>query len=63
MFCKKRHYKNPACFGPYSMTIFRGRPSFLVHLLTFSCLFRHLFFLGMWPYTIYLDVSGVQVWS
>jgi hypothetical protein len=46
MFCKKRHYKNPTCFGHYSMTIFRGRPSFLVHLLPFSCLLRHLSFFG-----------------
>jgi hypothetical protein len=46
MFCKKRHYKNSTCFGPYSMTIFRGRPSFLVHLLPFSCLLRHLSFFG-----------------
>jgi hypothetical protein len=30
MFCKKCHYNNPTCFGPYSMTIFRGHPSFLV---------------------------------
>jgi hypothetical protein len=59
MFCKKRNYKNPTCFGPYSMTIFRGLPSFLVDLLPFSCLLRHLSFLGMWPYAIYLYVSGV----
>jgi hypothetical protein len=42
MFCKRLHYKNPTCFGHYSMTIFRGRPSFLVHLLPFSCLFLHI---------------------
>jgi hypothetical protein len=29
--------KNPTCFGPYSRTIFRGRPSLLVHLPRFSC--------------------------
>jgi hypothetical protein len=63
MFCKKRHYKNPTCFGPYSMTIFRGRPSFLVHLLPFSCLLRHLYFLGMWPYAIYLYVCPVYLLS
>jgi hypothetical protein len=58
-----RHYKSPTCFGPYSMTIFRSRPSFLVHLLTFSCLLCHLSYLSMWPYAIYLYVSGVTVWS
>jgi hypothetical protein len=46
MFCKKHNYKNPTCFGPYFMTIFRSDPSFLVHLLTFSCLLRHLSFFG-----------------
>jgi hypothetical protein len=56
MFCKNRHYKNPTCFGPYAMTIFRGRLSFLVHLLPFNCMLRHLSFLGMWPYAIYLYV-------
>jgi hypothetical protein len=61
MFCKKRHYKNPTCFGPYSMTIFRGRPSFLVHLPLFRCLLRHLSFLGMWPYAIYLYVCPVYL--
>jgi hypothetical protein len=61
MFCKKRHYKNPICFGPYSRTIFRGRPSFLVHLLPFSCLLRHLSFLGMWPYAFYLYVYPVYL--
>src|SRR5215470_5990013 len=61
MFCKKRHHKNPTCFGPYSMTIFRGRPSFLVHLLPFSCLLRHLSFLDMWPYAIYLYVCPVYL--
>jgi hypothetical protein len=61
MFCKKRHYKNPTCFSPYSMTIFRGRPSFLVHLLPFSSLLRHLSFLGMWPYAIYLYVCLVYL--
>jgi hypothetical protein len=40
---------------------FRGRPSFLVHLLPFSCLLRHLSFFGMWPYALYLYVSGVAV--
>jgi hypothetical protein len=61
MFCKKRHYKNPTCFGHYSMTIFRGRPFLLVHLLPFSCLLRHLSFLGMWPYAIYLYVCPVYL--
>jgi hypothetical protein len=61
MFCEKRHYKNPTCFGPYSMTIFRGRPSFLVHLLPFSCLLRHLSFSGKWPYAIYLYVCPVYI--
>jgi hypothetical protein len=59
MFCKKCHYKNPTCFGPYSMTIFKGRPLFLVHLLPFSSLLRHLSFLGMWLYAIYLSVCLV----
>jgi hypothetical protein len=61
MFCKKRQYKNPICFDPYSMTIFRGRPSFLEHLLPFSCLLRHLSVLGMWPYAIYLYVYPVYL--
>jgi hypothetical protein len=61
MFCKRRHYKNPTCFGHYSMTIFRVRPSFLVHLLPSSCLLRHLSFLGLWPYALYLYVSGVPI--
>jgi hypothetical protein len=56
MFCKKRHYKNPTCFGPCSMTIFWGRPSFLVHLLPFSCLLRHLSFCHL-----FVCVSGVPV--
>jgi hypothetical protein len=43
------------------MTIFRGRPSFLVHLLPFSCLLCHLSFLGMWPYAIYLYVCPVYL--
>jgi hypothetical protein len=61
MFCKKRYYKNPTCFGPYSITIFRGRPSFLVRLLPFSCLLRHLSFLVMWPYAIYFYVRPVYL--
>jgi hypothetical protein len=61
MFCKRRHYKNPTCFGHNSMTIFRGRPSFLVHLLPFSCLFSHLSFLGLWPYALYLCVCPVYL--
>jgi hypothetical protein len=36
--------KTPTCFGPYSMTIFKGRPSYLVHLPPFGCLPRHLSF-------------------
>jgi hypothetical protein len=46
IFCKRRHYKNPTCFGHYSMAIFRGRPSFLVHPPPISRLLRHLSFLG-----------------
>jgi hypothetical protein len=42
MFCKRRHYKNPTCFGHHSMTILRGRPSLLVHLPRFSCTLRHM---------------------
>jgi hypothetical protein len=62
MFCKKRHYKNPTCFGPYSMTIFRGRPSFLVHLLPFSCLLRHLSFFGFVAVCpLFVCVPGVPV--
>jgi hypothetical protein len=61
MFYKSRHHKNPTCFGHYSMTIFRGHPSFLVHLLPFSCLFRHLSFLGLWPYALYLCVCVCPV--
>jgi hypothetical protein len=34
--------KNPTYFGPYSRTIFRGRPSLLLHLPPFSCPLRHL---------------------
>jgi hypothetical protein len=34
--------KNPTCFGPYSRTIFRGRPSFLVQLPRFSCTLHHM---------------------
>jgi hypothetical protein len=37
MFCKSV-IKNPKCFVPYSMTIFGGRPSYLVHLRPFGCL-------------------------
>jgi hypothetical protein len=40
----KRHLKNPTCFGPYSMSIFSGRSSYLVHLPPFGCLPRHLSF-------------------
>jgi hypothetical protein len=62
MFCKKRHYKNPTCFGPYSMTIFRGRPSFLVRLLPFSCLLRHLSFFGYVAVChLFVCVPGVPV--
>jgi hypothetical protein len=61
MFCKRRHYKNPTCFGHYSMNIFKGRPSFLVHLLFFSCLLRHLSFFGLWPYALYLYVCPVYL--
>jgi hypothetical protein len=61
MFCKKRHYKNPTCFGPYSMIIFRGRPSFLLNLLPFGCLLRHLSFLSIWPYAVYLYVCPVYL--
>jgi hypothetical protein len=39
----------------------QGCPSFLVHLLPFSCLLHHLSFLGMWPYAIYLYVCPVYL--
>jgi hypothetical protein len=62
MFCKKRHYINPTCFGHYSMTIFRGRPSFLVHLLPLSSLLRHLSFFGYVAVCrLFVCVSGVAV--
>jgi hypothetical protein len=61
MFCKRRHIKNSTCFGHHSMTIFRGRPSFLVHLLLFICLLRHLSFWGLWPYALYLYVCPVYL--
>jgi hypothetical protein len=60
MFCKNRHYKNPTCFSHYSMTIFRVLPSFLVHLLPFSCLLRHLSFLEFVAVChLFVCVSGV----
>jgi hypothetical protein len=52
--------KNPTCFGPYSRTIFRGRPSLLVpttrqlHFLSFICI-------GMWSYSLYLYVYPVYL--
>jgi hypothetical protein len=61
MFCKRRHYKNPTRFGHHYMTIFRGRPSFLVHSPLFCCLLRHLSFLGLWPYALYLYVCPVYL--
>jgi hypothetical protein len=62
MFCKRRHYKNPTCFGHYSMTIFRGRPTFLVHSPLFSCLLRHLSFFGFVAICLlFVCVSGVTV--
>jgi hypothetical protein len=55
-------YKNPTCFGHYSMTIFRDRSSFLVNLLLFSCLLRHLSFLGFVAVChLFVCVSGVAV--
>jgi hypothetical protein len=62
MFCKRCHIKNLTCFGHHSMTIFRDRPSFLVHLLLFSCLLRHLSFLwfvAVCP--LFVCVPGVPV--
>jgi hypothetical protein len=53
--------KNRTCFGPYSMTIFRGRPSYLVHLPPFGCLFRHLSFWYVAVCRLFLCVSGVPV--
>jgi hypothetical protein len=35
-------FKTPTCFGPYSRTIFRGRPSLLVHLPRFCCTLPHM---------------------
>jgi hypothetical protein len=62
MFNKRRHYINPTCFGHHSMTIFRGRTSFLVHLLPFSCLLRHLSFLGFVVVCpLFVSVPGVAV--
>jgi hypothetical protein len=62
MFCKKRQYKNPTCFGPHSMTIFRCRHSFLAHLLPFSCLLRHLSILGFVAVCpLFVCVPGVQI--
>jgi hypothetical protein len=43
------------------MTIFRGRPSYLVHLPPFGCLLHHLSFFGMWPYAIYMYVCPVYL--
>jgi hypothetical protein len=51
------------------MTIFRGRPSFLVHLLLFSYLLRHLSFLGFVAVCpLFVCVPGIAsclcvVWS
>jgi hypothetical protein len=59
IFCKRRHFKNPICFGHYSMTIHRGRLSFLVHPPPISRLLRHLSFSGLWPYALYLYVCPV----
>jgi hypothetical protein len=62
MICKRRHIKNPTCFGHHSMTIFSGRPSFLEHLLLFSCLLRHLSFLGFVALCpLFVCVPGVPV--
>jgi hypothetical protein len=43
------------------MTILRGRPWFLVHPPLINRLLRHLSFSGLWPYALYLFVSGVPV--
>jgi hypothetical protein len=60
MFCKNV-IKNPTCFGPYSMTIFRGRPSYLVHLPPFGCMLRHLSFRYVTVCHLFVCVSGVPV--
>jgi hypothetical protein len=60
MFCKSV-IKNPTCFGPYTMTIFRGRPSYLVHLPPFGCLLRHLSFWYVAVCLLFVCVSGVPV--
>jgi hypothetical protein len=62
MFYKRRHYKSPTCFGHHSMTIFRDRPSFLVHLLPFRCQLRYLSFLGFVVVCpLFVCVAGVPV--
>jgi hypothetical protein len=44
------------------MTIFKGRPTFLVHLLPFGCLHRHLsFFEYVAVCHLFVCVSGVAV--
>jgi hypothetical protein len=60
MFCK-RVIKNPTCFGRYSMTIFRGRSSYLVHLPPSCCLLRHLSFLYVAVCRLCICVSGVPL--
>jgi hypothetical protein len=61
MFCERRHYKKTTCFGHYSMTILRRRPSFLKHPPPISRLLRHSSFSGLWPYALYLYVCPVFI--
>jgi hypothetical protein len=54
--------RETTCFGSYSMTIFRGHPSFLVHLLPLSCLLRHVSCFGYVALChLFVCVSGVPV--
>jgi hypothetical protein len=60
-------HKNPACFGPYSRTIFRGRSSLLVpttlqlHASSYACIGMWSYALCLYLYPVYLPVCCLVV--